>query len=60
MARAKSQGKRCSRPPISPDTKAQIERLHQEGISINQISQRLDIANGTAWNYVEVYKKTAV
>jgi molybdenum-dependent DNA-binding transcriptional regulator ModE len=45
--------KRCSRQPISPDTKAQIERLHQEGISINQISQRLNIAYGMAWNYVQ-------
>lgn len=59
MARAKSQGKRCSRPPISEDTKLQIVRLHREGVSINRISQQLGIAYGTAWNYVQALKITA-
>ncbi len=58
MARAKAQGKRCSRPPITEDTRRQIERFHQEGVSINQISKRLDIAYGTAWNYIQAYKNT--
>ena len=53
MARAKSQGTRCSRPTISQDTQERIKRLHQEGLSINQISKRLDIAYGTAWNYIK-------
>jgi DNA invertase Pin-like site-specific DNA recombinase len=56
MARAKAQGKRCSRPPISEDVRAQIEQLWRGGLSINQISQRLDIAYGTAWNYLKGYK----
>lgn len=48
MARAKSQGKRCSRPPIPEATKQEIERLYRKKLSINQISQRLGIAYGTA------------
>ena len=58
MARAKSQGKRCSRPLIPEDTKNHIERLHKEGISINRISQQLGIGYGTAWNYVQELKGT--
>lgn len=53
MARAKNQGKRCSRPRIAPDTQAEIERLWREGLSINKISQKLGIAYGTAWNYLK-------
>ena len=54
MARAKSQGKRCSRPPIPEKTRQEIERLYRsKRYSINQISKRLGIAYGTAWNYVQ-------
>jgi DNA invertase Pin-like site-specific DNA recombinase len=53
MARAKSQGKRCSRPRIAPETQAEIERLWREGVSINRISKNLGIAYGTAWNYLK-------
>jgi DNA invertase Pin-like site-specific DNA recombinase len=57
MARARAQGKRCSRSPISGEVQAQIERLWREGVSINQISQRLEIAYGTAWNYIKRYEQ---
>lgn len=53
MARAKSQGKRCSRPPIPEETRKEIERMYKAKHSINQISKRLGIAYGTAWNYVQ-------
>jgi DNA invertase Pin-like site-specific DNA recombinase len=57
MARAWEQGKRCSRPPISREVQAEIERLWQKGLSINRISQRLEIAYGTAWNYIKGYAR---
>ncbi len=53
MARAKAQGKRVSRPPIPESVQQQIVGLHKEGVSINQISKRLGVSYGTAWNYVK-------
>lgn len=54
MQRAKEEGKHVGRPPIPEDTQAEVERLYtQEDVSINQISERLGIAYGTAWNYVQ-------
>jgi DNA invertase Pin-like site-specific DNA recombinase len=53
MARAKAQGKRTSRPPIPDATRMKIMELHAQGVSIKQISKRLGIAYGTAWNYVK-------
>lgn len=52
MVRAKAQGKRCSRPPISENTQAEIARLDRKKVSINQISQRFGVAYETAWNYL--------
>lgn len=53
MARAKAQGKRISRPPIPKSLQACITELHAQGYSIHQISTRLSISYGTAWNYVQ-------
>jgi DNA invertase Pin-like site-specific DNA recombinase len=52
MARAKAQGKRTSRPPIPEATRRKIAELHAQGASIKQIAKRLEIAYGTAWNYI--------
>jgi DNA invertase Pin-like site-specific DNA recombinase len=53
MARAKAQGIRISRPPIPVAVQQQIAKLHANGVSINQISKRLNVGYGTAWNYVK-------
>ena len=53
MARAKAQGKRTSRPPISEATKRRIAELHGQGVSIKRIAKELGIAYGTAWNYIK-------
>lgn len=57
MARARAQGKRVSRPPIPEATKRRIEELWREGRSINAIRKELDIAYGTAWNYVKALER---
>jgi DNA invertase Pin-like site-specific DNA recombinase len=58
MQRAKEEGKHVGRPPIPEDTQAKVRQLHvEEDVSINQISERLDIAYGTAWNYVQEVKR---
>ena len=45
------------RPPIPEDTQEEVRRLYgEENVSINQIAERLDIAYGTAWNYVQKVK----
>ena len=51
MARAKAEGKRVSRPRIPEAVRDQIRSLHREGVSVNQISKRLGVSYGTAWNY---------
>jgi DNA invertase Pin-like site-specific DNA recombinase len=51
MQRAKEEGTHVGRPPISDEK--QIRVLKAESVSINQIAKRLDIAYGTAWNYVQ-------
>jgi DNA invertase Pin-like site-specific DNA recombinase len=56
MARAKAQGKRISRAPIAEEVQARIAALYGQGISMHQISKQLDIAYGTAWNYVQRLK----
>ena len=53
MARAKAQGKRISRSPIARRIQAHIAELHEQGVSIHQISKQLGIGYGTAWNYVQ-------
>jgi DNA invertase Pin-like site-specific DNA recombinase len=57
MARARTQGKRISRPPIPAATRRRIEELWREGRSINGIAKELGIAYGTAWNYVRATGK---
>ncbi len=56
MARAKAQGKRISRASLPKGTQASIATLYKQGMSISQISKRLGIGYGTAWNYVQKYK----
>ena len=56
MARAKAQGKRVSRPTISKAIQNKIQDLYKDKISIKQISQRLGISYGSAWNYVQQIK----
>lgn len=56
MARAKAQGKRISRPRLNKSIRLQIAELHQQNLSINQISQKLGISYGSAWNYVQQLK----
>jgi DNA invertase Pin-like site-specific DNA recombinase len=53
MARAKAQGKRISRSPIPKNTQVRIAALHEQGVSLHQISKQLGIGYGTAWNYVQ-------
>ncbi len=57
MARAKAQGKRIARQPIPAGVRRRITQLYTSGTSINQISQRLGIGYGTAWNYVQRLKE---
>jgi len=56
MQRAKDKGKHVGRPPIPEDTQEQVRQLYEQDVSINQIAKRLDIAYGTAWNYVQEVK----
>jgi DNA invertase Pin-like site-specific DNA recombinase len=53
MARAKAQGKRISRAPITKQVQERIAELHAQELSIQHIRKRLRIAYGTAWNYVQ-------
>ena len=56
MQRAKEEGKHVGRPPIPEDTQEKVRQLYDQDVSINQIAERLDIAYGTAWNYVQGVK----
>jgi DNA invertase Pin-like site-specific DNA recombinase len=56
MARAKAQGKRISRPPLNGNLQQKIKELYEDKISIKQISKRLSISYGSAWNYVQELK----
>jgi DNA invertase Pin-like site-specific DNA recombinase len=56
MARAKAQGKRISRSPIARGVQVRIAELHEQGVSLHQISKQLGIGYGTAWNYVHRLK----
>jgi DNA invertase Pin-like site-specific DNA recombinase len=56
MARAKAQGKRISRAPMTQQVQERIAVLHAQGLSVHQISKRLGIGYGTAWNYVQRLK----
>lgn len=59
MARAKAQGKKISRPTLSPNVQQQIKNLHRQHISINQISKQLGIGYGTAASAVRLELCTA-
>ena len=56
MARARAQGQRISRAPLPPTVQQRIAALYQQGLSIHQIGQQLEIGYGTAWNYVQRVK----
>ena len=59
MQRAKEEGTHVGRPSIPEDTQEEVRRLYvEEDVSINQIAKRLDIAYGTAWNYVQDVKES--
>jgi DNA invertase Pin-like site-specific DNA recombinase len=56
MARARAQGKRISRAPIPLGVQGRIADLYRQEVSIHQISRKLGIGYGTAWNYVQRVK----
>lgn len=56
MARARAQGKRISRAPIPLGVQVRIADLYRQEVSIHQISRKLGIGYGTAWNYVQRVK----
>jgi DNA invertase Pin-like site-specific DNA recombinase len=56
MARARAQGKRIARAPLTAVVQRRIATLYQQGHSIHQISKQLRIGYGTAWNYVQRVK----
>jgi DNA invertase Pin-like site-specific DNA recombinase len=56
MARAKAKGKNISRPKLSKRKQKEIQRLYEQGMSINKIRQEVGVAYGTVWNYVQELK----
>lgn len=58
IARAKSEGVRCGRPPLSIDT-ADIVRLRQEGKSLRQIAKAMGIGCGTVHRALSAVPKTS-
>lgn len=56
MARAKAQGKRIARPPLTQSIQHRIQELYNSKTSIKQISKQLGISYGSAWNYVQKLK----
>ncbi len=56
MARAKAQGKRISRPPLSENIQLKIKELFEQEKSINQIRKDIGISYGSVWNYVQKLK----
>jgi len=58
MVRAKSEGKRISRPRLSDIIQQKIASLYKENKSINQIRKELNISYGSAWNYVQKLKQS--
>ena len=49
LARARAQGKRIARAPLSISVQQRIATLYQQGRSIHHISKQLGIGYGTAW-----------
>ncbi len=52
MARAKSQNKRISRPPLDKAKQQQIRHLHQGGHSLRQIGRLVGVSHMTAARYL--------
>jgi DNA invertase Pin-like site-specific DNA recombinase len=52
MERARAQGKRIARPPISEEKRNQLLELQKLGLSMNQISKIAKLAYGTVYNYL--------
>ena len=57
MDRARKQGKRISRPPISEAKQKKIVRLHKAGKSLRQIEAAAGVSRATAAKYVKAYKQ---
>ncbi|MCS4201724.1 recombinase family protein [Salinibacter ruber] len=58
MQRAKEEGTHVGRPPIPEEKQEEIRRLYtKEDVSISQIAERVGVAYGTAWNYVQDIKE---
>ncbi|WP_148278303.1 recombinase family protein [Salinibacter ruber] len=58
MQRAKEEGTRIGRPPIPEEKQEEIQKLYtEEDVSISQIAERVGVAYGTAWNYVQDIKE---
>ena len=53
MYKAKLQGTRIGRPPVSTVQRKRVEELRKEGLSIRQISARELIAVGTVSKYLK-------
>ena len=56
MERARKQGKRISRPPISEAKQKKIVQLHRAGKSLRQIEKAAGVSRATAAKYVKAYK----
>lgn len=56
MARAKAQGKHVARPALALSKQQAIYSLFEQGVSMNQISKRINVAYGTVYNYVQKRK----
>ena len=56
MERARKQGKRISRPPISEAKQKKIVQLHRAGKSLRQIEKAAGVSRATAAKYVNAYK----
>jgi DNA invertase Pin-like site-specific DNA recombinase len=56
MARARAQGRRIARAPLSAAVQRRIATLYHQGVSIHQIGKQLGIGYGTAWHYAQRVK----
>ena len=60
MARARAQGTRISRAPLSAAVPRRIATLYHPGLSMHQLGKQLGIGYGTAWHYVQRVKTGAL
>jgi DNA invertase Pin-like site-specific DNA recombinase len=57
MERAKAQGKQIGRRETTEEKKKMIRKLRdKEGLSLDEISERLKVSHGTVWNYLNKVK----